>query len=489
MAKIDRSGQVDIMPHDEQTEMAVLGAAIDCEGAIDIVCGILLSADVFYKDSHKVIYAVLLEMYNRRQGIDSITVVEALRKSGKLDEAGGMGYVLEVTTAFTSIAHVEEYCLLVKEKHVARELVRIGKTAQAKGYDPTADAFDSLDKVSQLLSEVAGSGIKKKAEHIQRSLNETVKKILDTRQDKRQMTGIGTGIPDLNKITKGLQAGELIILAARPSVGKTAFLINLLLNIVCDGEYGGPAAAFSLEMMNDALLKRALSCAGKIKMERVSNPSELTDVDIEALMKSATVLGNLPLYLYDKPGLTIEEFRVVARELVRKHGVKVIAIDYLQLMEVGNLPKGSNREQAISMISRELKKIALELQIPIIALSQMSRGVDQMDREPELSDLRESGAIEQDADVVGFLYRPNKKFLKENPHAAGKIYMMIKKHRNGALGDVLLDVDNSMQRWTGLGNPDKPIDRLVNLPMYTPAVPLTGYQAPSNDTLIADLPF
>lgn len=267
------------------------------------------------------------------------------------------------------------------------------------------------------------------------------------RDSQKLFSGVATGFPTLNEITGGLQGGDLIIIAARPSVGKTAFTISMALNIAADELHGGPVALFNLEMAEDQVIQRQLANTSGILMDHIKKPKKLDATEMQRLKDAGAKLSARKIFIDDTAGLTLSEFRTKARRLVKKEGVVAIILDYLQLMESDNERQG-NREQEVSKISRGLKKIGKELKVPIIALSQMTRGIDTQNRAPQLSDLRESGAIEQDADLVMFLYRPPKEITDAKPQLKGKILGSIKKHRNGACDDdIIFDANNKIQRW------------------------------------------
>ena len=448
-------------PQAPDMEEAVLGAAMLEYETMETLFEIIPDPEIFYVDAHQKIYSAIRKVYESGRKVDLLTVTEQLRKTNDLESIGGAGYLARLTMAVLSSAHLEDHARIIIEKHLGRNLIRIGAEAMNNGYDVSVDIFDAMETAENKMYLLSSIGVKKQVKSVSQGVIRTMKKISRLIDSNVDFTGVNTGFPPLNECTGGWQKTDLIILAARPSVGKTAFAINTALNAAFDSQYGGPVAIFSLEMDEDQIIQRMLSCISGVLLDHIRKPKKLTKEELERLEIAGKQLSKINIQIDDTAGLTTMELRAKARKLKSKYDIKLIVIDYLQLMECDR-DKWENREQQISKISRDLKKLAKDLDIPVIALSQMSRGVDTSNREPQLSDLRESGAIEQDADLVMFLYRPSKDTLDKKPHLEGKVLGTIKKHRNGALDDMVFNANNRIQRWTensgfiisGTGIPD-----------------------------------
>lgn len=435
-------------PQDTELEEAVLAACMLEKETFEKVLDIIYHEDCFYVDAHQKIYSAMRRLFDKGTPVDLLTITDELRRANNLEQIGGAYFLTRLTMSVLSSAHVESHARLVMEKHLKREQIRLGGILIRNGYDESVDVFEAMEEAESELFKIATTGMKKKVEHISNPTKQSLARIERQRASKVEFTGINTGFPTLNEVTGGWQNTDLIIIAARPSVGKTAFTTNLSLNSALDSANGGPVALFNLEMGANQVVDRVLSNMSGVVMNHIKRPTRLTDAEFASIVNSGNQVSKLPLFIDDTPGLTVSELRTKARHLVKKHGIKLIVIDYLQLMEGDSSNKG-NREQEVSKISRDLKKMAKDMEIPIIALSQMSRGVDTQKRDPELSDLRESGAIEQDADLVMFLYRPSEKTLEQKPHLRGKVMLSIKKHRNGESEEyIVLNANNKIQKWT-----------------------------------------
>ncbi len=374
-----------------------------------------------------------------------------MKSEGKLDRVGGDYYLIQLTQKVSSSAHVEYYARVIQEKYILRRLIEISNQVIEKSYDDTADVFDLLDYSESKLFEITEGGIKRSYSEARDLVTEAIDKI-KAQSTKEGMSGLSSGFTEIDKITSGWQESDLIILAARPGMGKTAFILSMAKNMTVDKNI--PVAVFSLEMSSVQLITRMISGETGISGEKLRK-AKLADHEWKQLYTKVKGLENAPLYIDDTPALSIFDLRAKARRLVSQHGVKMILIDYLQLMTAGGKANG-NREQEISMISRSLKAIAKELSIPVIALSQLSRSVETRggSKRPLLSDLRESGAIEQDADIVSFIYRPEYYKLEywddESEPCAGQAEFIIAKHRNGALENVRLRFINEQAKFTDL---------------------------------------
>ncbi|MCD0466546.1 MAG: replicative DNA helicase [Flavobacterium circumlabens] len=422
-------------------EEAVLGAMmIDKKGVDDVID--ILQADAFYKDAHKFIFEAIVQLFTETQPIDLLTVSTQLKKNGKLELAGGDFYLIQLTQKIASSAHIEFHSRIILQKFIQRSLIRISTEIIEDSYDETTDVFDLLDKAESKLYEVTQGNIKRSSETAQ-SLVLQAKKRIEEIAKQEGLSGVETGFTNLDKLTSGWQPSDLIIIAARPAMGKTAFVLSMARNMAID--FGHPVALFSLEMASVQLITRLISSETGLSSEKLRT-GKLEPHEWEMLSTKVKNLEKAPLFIDDTPSLSIFDLRAKCRRLVSQHGIKIIIVDYLQLMTAGGNSKGGgNREQEISTISRNLKALAKELNVPVIALSQLSRAVETRgsSKRPLLSDLRESGAIEQDADIVSFLYRPEYYKIDEwdddeaSP-TTGQAEIMIAKHRNGGIENVRL---------------------------------------------------
>ncbi|WP_294318135.1 replicative DNA helicase [uncultured Chryseobacterium sp.] len=404
----------------------------------------LLTPEVFYDPRHQVIFSTILKLYEGNQPVDLMTIIQALKKEDKLNLAGGDSYIIDLTMGVSSSAHIEYHVRVILEKYILRSLINVSANVIDASYKESTDVFELLDKAEQSFFEITNGTIKKGFD----TANSLVKQAIDTiksLKDKEGLSGVPSGFRDVDKETGGWQNSDLIIIAARPAMGKTAFLLSMARNIAVGHKI--PMALFSLEMASVQLITRMIASETRISSEKLRKGT-LDDEEWQRLFSNVSELENAPLYIDETPSLSIFDFRAKCRRLVMQHGVKIIMVDYLQLMTAGGGGKGAgNREQEISMISRSLKAIAKELNVPVIALSQLSRSVEtRPGKRPQLSDLRESGAIEQDADIVSFIFRPEyyKITVWDNDEEGqetsteNQAELIIAKHRNGATADVRL---------------------------------------------------
>ncbi len=404
----------------------------------------LLTPEVFYDPRHSVIFSTILKLYEGNQPVDLMTIIQDLKKEGKLSLAGGDSYIIDLTLGVSSSAHIEYHVRVILEKYILRSLINVSANVIDAAYKESTDVFELLDKAEQSFFEITNGTIKKGFD----TANSLVKQAIDTiksLKDKQGLSGVPSGFRDVDKETGGWQNSDLIIIAARPAMGKTAFLLSMARNIAVGHKI--PMALFSLEMASVQLITRMIASETRISSEKLRKGT-LDDDEWQRLFSNVSELENAPLYIDETPSLSIFDFRAKCRRLVMQHGVRLIMVDYLQLMTAGSGGKGvGNREQEISMISRSLKAIAKELNVPVIALSQLSRSVEtRPGKRPQLSDLRESGAIEQDADIVSFIFRPEyyKITVWDNDEEGqetsteNQAELIIAKHRNGATADVRL---------------------------------------------------
>src|SRR5215218_1332053 len=431
-----------VPPQAKDLEEAVLGAIMLEKKAFDAVVEIL-KPECFYVDAHQRIYRAMQGLANKSQPIDILTVVEELRTREELDLVGGPYYVTKLTNAVVSSANIEAHSRIVLQKFIQRELIRISGEIISDAYEDSTDVFDLLDQAESKMYEVTSKHLKNNYESIDSVLVKTIQRIEDLRHKNEDVTGVPSGFPSLDRVTYGWQNTDLIILAARPAVGKTAFALNLARNAVMNPTKQTPVALFSLEMSAGQLVQRILAAESEIHLEKISR-GKMEEHEMKQLYaKGIQRLAQAPIYIDDTAALNIFELRAKCRRLKNTGNIGLIIIDYLQLMS-GIGDRNSNREQEISTISRSLKGLAKELQVPIIALSQLSREVEKRkegNKMPQLSDLRESGAIEQDADMVMFLYRPEYYDITQDEmgdNNRGETHVRIAKHRNGTLETIKL---------------------------------------------------
>lgn len=450
-------------PQAPDLENAVLGAMMLEPQSVSEVLEIIQSPECFYSDANQRIYNTIRRMSERGSRIDFMTVCEELRKNSELDLVGGSYYVTSLTRDVVSSAHVEEHARIVMQKYIMRELIRMSGDVISDAYDDTSDVFDLLDKAESNLYEITDKHLRKNYMAISSILTQTMEDIQKQANKKEDITGTPSGFMNLDKITSGWQKSDLIILAARPAVGKTAFALNLVMNASMDSKNPTGVVFFSLEMSAGQLVKRMLSAVTEVPLEKITR-GQLEPHELVQLSQRMTKLAAAPIFIDDQPALNIFELRAKCRRLKQKNNIGLVIIDYLQLMQ-GPPDRNTNREQEISKISRDLKSLAKELNIPIIALSQLNRSVESRGgagagaKMPQLSDLRESGAIEQDADMVMFLFRPEyySNMDKSNPDNApgpgyeeGETWINIAKHRNGKTDIVKVKAVLAYQRFEDL---------------------------------------
>ena len=440
--KVSEQGK--LQPQDKELEEAVLGALMLEKDAYTTVCDIL-KPECFYEPTNQLIYSAISRLGAQQRPIDMLTVTEQLRLDGKLDEVGGALRISELTGRVASAAHIEYHARIVAQKYLARELIEFSSEILNKAFDETNDVDDLMQEAEGKLFEISQRNLKKDVTQIDPVLSEAIRQIQIAANRSDGLSGLQTGFHDIDKITSGWQNSDLIIIAARPAMGKTAFVLSMAKNMAVS--YNTPVAIFSLEMSNVQLVNRLIINTCEIPGDKIKS-GQLAPFEWERLMSRIEILRNAPIYIDDTPSLSVFELRTKARRLVREHGIKIIIIDYLQLMNASGMSFGS-REQEVSTISRSLKQLAKELQIPIIALSQLNRSVESRGNDkdgkegkrPQLSDLRESGAIEQDADLVAFIHRPEYYGLtvdEDGTPTEGMAEVIVAKHRNGAVDTIKL---------------------------------------------------
>ncbi len=446
-------------PQAKELEEAVLGALMLEKDAYYIVNDIL-KPECFYDKVHQLIYSAIVDLALRQEPIDILTVTEQLRKRGELEDVGGGFYIAQLTSKVASAAHIEYHARIIAQKYMARELISFSSDVQTKAFDETNDVDDLMQEAEGKLFEISQRNVKKDVTQINPVIEEAMKLIEIAASRPEGLSGLESGFHGLDKMTSGWQKSDLVIIAARPAMGKTAFVLSMAKNIAVD--YRNPVAVFSLEMSNVQLVNRLIVNITEIEGKKIKD-GQLEPHEWEQLHYKIKDLFDAPIYIDDTPSLSVFELRTKARRLVREHGIRIIIIDYLQLMNASGMGFGS-REQEVSMISRSLKGLAKELNIPIIALSQLNRGVESRQgnegKRPQLSDLRESGAIEQDADMVCFIHRPEyyKIFEDSNGQSLiGLAEIIIAKHRNGAVGDVRLRFKSDYARFQNVDDEQAPL--------------------------------
>jgi replicative DNA helicase len=428
-----------IPPQAIDLEQAVLGAMMLEKNAVTDSIDILKPAS-FYDPKHQFIYNAIRELFGSSNPIDLLTVVNKLKQNGELEAAGGAAYISQLTSRVASTAHIEFHARVIAEKHIKRELIRMSSEVMRDAYEDTNDVFDVLNKAESELFQIAENNMGKHVDSMQNVVRLAIEEIEKASQNSDGISGVPSGFYDLDKITSGWQRSDMIVIAARPAMGKTAFVLSMARNTAVDHNMG--VAIFSLEMSSIQLVKRLIASEARIKAEKLRR-GDLKEHEFQQLHSRITKLATAPLFIDDTPGISVFDLRAKCRRLKMQHNIEMIIIDYLQLMTAGGTKGSGNREQEISTISRSIKEIAKELNVPVIALSQLSRSVEQRggDKRPVLSDLRESGAIEQDADIVSFIYRPEYYGLlqdNEGNSNQGIGEIIVAKHRNGALDSVRL---------------------------------------------------
>ena len=432
-------------------EEAVLGAMMLEREAMNSVIDILKSSS-FYKDANARIFAAISDLFAKGEPVDILTVTHALRKAGELELVGGPLYISQLTNRVASAANIETHARIIAQKHIQRELIRISGEIIRDAYDETSDVFDLLDKAESNLFQVAEGNIRKNYDKMSALIKTALDQIELARQNTSGVSGVPTGFTALDRVTSGWQRSDMIVVAARPGMGKTAFVLSMARNMAV--EFQIPVAVFSLEMSSVQLVQRLIASETEIDAEKLRK-GNLADHELHQLHQRISRISEAPIFIDDTPALSVFELRAKCRRLKAQHGIQMVIIDYLQLMTTGGESKAGNREQEISTISRSIKQIAKELDVPVIALSQLSRQVETRggDKRPLLSDLRESGAIEQDADIVAFIYRAEYYGIDQDADGNsthGKAEIIIAKHRNGSLEDVPLRFIGRLAKFTNL---------------------------------------
>ncbi len=486
-----------MQPQARELEEAVLGALMLEKDAFSKVSEIL-KPEHFYEKANQTIFQAIQNLSIKQEPVDILTVQDALRRNDQLEEVGGVTYLVSLTDNVVSTAHLEYHARIVAQKYLARELIRYSMEIQAKAFDETTDVKDLMQEAESGLFELSQQSLKKEVVQINPIIDEALKRMQLAAQRSDGLSGLPTGFTELDKITSGWQKSDLIIIAARPAMGKTAFALSMAKNMAVN--YQVPVGLFSLEMSNVQLVNRLIVNTCSMPGEKIKN-GRLTSQEWQLLDQQLKELYDAPIYIDDTPSLSVFEFSTKARRLVKEHGVQILMIDYLQLMNASG-SKFGNREQEVSTVSRALKALAKELDIPIIALSQVNRASANRQgnanspnsvsdaKRPQLSDLRESGAIEQDADIVCFIHRPEYYKIFEDGDGnslIGKAELIVAKHRNGSTGDIRLCFDKEFARFR---DDDKQVNYVLpqdNGPQGDGAFP-TQYASRINEQITDQIP-
>ena len=469
-------------PQAPDLEENVLGALMLDPNALNTAIE-LLHEEYFYKPEHQVIFRAIHKLFELNQPVDILTVTTQLRQTGELEAAGGAYHISELTSHVVSAAHIEYYSRVLSEKYISRELIRISTETITNAYDETTDVVDLLDKTEQRLMDINDKNFRTDFHPLGDLVHEATQQINDAATDDGSQNTVVSGFTDLDRLTAGFRPGTLVILAARPAMGKTAFALSMARNIAGDSKKA--VAFFSLEMTGVELAMRLISGEAQLAGDKLKR-GELNPWEQQQLATRTQALNEAKLFIDDTPQLTIYELRAKCRRLKQHHDIQMVFIDYLQLMSAGSdmMTRGGNREQEISTISRQLKALSKELGIPVLAMSQLSRAVETRGgtKEPMLSDLRESGAIEQDADIVMFIYRPEYYGIKEDNDGStiGMADIILAKHRSGGTGRVRLRFQGQYARFT---NPEFLTNEQVNNNMLPQN---TGFDESGAPTMLID---
>ena len=459
-----------VQPQALPLEEAVLGALMLDREALPMVMDIL-RPESFYLEAHQHIYRAIVKLFERSNPVDLLTVTEELRKSGDLDKVGGGYYLVELSHRVASAANIEYHARIIAQKHIQRELISVSTRTIRDAYEDTTDVFNLLDDAEKGLFAITQNNLSRSFESMGTLSSRVLKQIEELSGKTDGLTGVPTGFTDLDRLTSGWQPSDLVIIAARPGMGKTSLLLAMALNAAKD--FGKPVAMFSLEMASTQLVQRLISMEAEIPGSKMRN-GKLEDWEWQLLQTTVERLNSVPIFIDDTPAINIFELRAKCRRLKMQHDIKMVIIDYLQLMTgASENNRNANREQEIAGISRALKSLAKELNIPVIALSQLSRAVEVRggSKRPQLSDLRESGAIEQDADIVSFIYRPEYYQILEDENGQslkGIAEFIVAKHRHGALDTVKLKFTDTFAKF---GNLDDPAFSGLNDPLAGPFSP------------------
>ncbi len=442
----DTTKQLQQPPQNLDAEASLLGSVLIDTDAIVKIADSIRPGDFFDK-RHELIYQAMLNLYEQHEAIDVLTLANRLKSKGELDSVGGAAYLTELTNFVPTAAHVEQYADIVAQKSLRRRLIKASQQMVSLGFDESKSLHELIEEAESNLFSVSEQHIKQSVVSIETILAESFERLDDLHKDKKKIRGISSGFKDVDNLLAGFQRSDLFILAARPSMGKTALMLNFAHNVAIQSKE--PVLFFSLEMSKEQLVDRLLSMESGVDAWALRT-GNLTDSDFEKIGEAMGTLSEAPIFIDDTPGITVSDLRTKARREAHRHPLGLIVVDYLQLMSGGaRFGSDGNRVQEISEISRGLKGVARELNVPLIAASQLNRSVENRSPQiPQLADLRESGSIEQDADVVAFIYR--EEFYNPETERKKITDILVKKHRNGPIGGVELYFDNEKQRFRSL---------------------------------------
>ncbi|MCL5675707.1 MAG: replicative DNA helicase [Patescibacteria group bacterium] len=434
-----------VPPHSLEVEQSVLGAILIDKNAVVEVAGFLLP-EHFYENSHSLIFSAMLSLYEKREPIDLVTISEVLKKKKALEDIGGVAYLSELAAKVPTASHVENYGHIVKDYHTKRELIKQAGKVVEWAFDMASDVKDVLDKTEQSIFSISQAHLTQNFVQLSEALAESFDRLDEIQKKSGSLRGVATGFKDIDNKLAGLQQSNLVVLAARPGMGKTALVLNIAQNVAVKEKQA--VGIFSLEMSKEEVVDRLLVAQADIDAWRLKT-GKLEEEDFDKLQEAMGVLGDAPIFIDDTPGASVMEMRTKARRLQVEHGLKLLIVDYLQLAYAGK--NFENRVQEVSYVSQSLKNLARELKIPVLAVSQLSRAVEARGTKiPQLADLRESGAIEQDADVVMFLYRPEEEEGSEKNVTQYPMKLLVAKHRNGSLGEIDLMFKGDRVRFFGM---------------------------------------
>jgi replicative DNA helicase len=431
-------------PQNLDAESSVLGSLLIDGDSFTKIADLLHSED-FFDERHRHIFACMQALHDKRSPIDLLTLSEQLKNTKKLDAIGGAAYLTELTNFVPTASHLEQYAQIVADKAIRRRLIKASQDIASVGSDESKSLQELIEEAESKLFEVSQRHVRQDITSLESILGDSFDRLDDLHRNKGGLRGIPTGLRDLDKLIAGLQRSDLFVLAARPSMGKTALMLNIALNIATKAKQGA-VLLFSLEMAKEQLVDRLLAAEAGVDAWKLRTGEGLTDEDFERISAAMGELAEAPIFIDDTSGITVSDLRTKARRMHHQHPLAAIMVDYLQLMSGGSrFATTANRVQEISEISRSLKILARELNVPVVALSQLSRSVESRSPQiPQLADLRESGSIEQDADVVAFIYR--EEYYNPNSNRANITDVLIKKHRNGPVGNIELYFDRNQQR-------------------------------------------
>ena len=451
-----KKSQLRIPPQNLEAEQAVIGSLLIDKNAIFKVADVLAARD-FYSPGHEKIYEAIIELYEKHQPIDILTLTNYLKEKDLLKDVGGSGYLAELTNQVTTASHVSHYVDIVKEKKIKRDLIRASAEITEQVFDLGEGIEDLLDDVEQKILSISQKSLPQNFMHVKEELKHAYDRIEKLHQGGGRIRGVPTGFPELDNILSGFQKSDLIILGARPSLGKTSLALDMARHAAMEGKV--TVGIFSIEMSREQVIDRIIAAESRVPLWKILTGRISDDVEFQMIQGALDRLSGVPIFIDDSPALNIMQMRSMARRLQIEHGLGLLVVDYLQLIRPRT--NSDNMVAQVTEISRSLKALARELKVPVLALSQLSRAVDQRDNKvPRLSDLRESGSIEQDADVVMFIYRKDRDFLETPPEEQNIAQINIAKHRNGALGSVNLRFDPERVSFVSL---EKRYDSPVNV--------------------------